>query len=124
ENFLSEHRRESLDLAAFLGREHRELVVGFDRFEWLDENGLTRPGTVMDDAGHARAGGSGDRQAVTVVALDDDRVGQRVLVPLEQARPFSADLGAAAAKPPSDLIKLGGGFVPHGSFLVEEAAGS
>ena len=116
------NRQQLLHLAPFLRREQRELVVGLDDVERLDENGLTRSGAVVHDARDARTRRREDREAVAVVAQDDDRVSQEVAALVEDAAEASGDLRAAAAQFRAGSRRSARGVVADRAVRVEEPA--
>ena len=124
ENHAAELGQEPLDLPPLLGGEEREVVVGLDDLHRLDEDGLAGPRPVVHDAWHARAARGLHRQAVAVVAQDDDRVAERFAPVVEKLLEQARHLAPPPAQPRADREKLRRGVVLEQAVLAEELRGA
>ena len=118
----AELREQPLDLAPLFGRREREVVVGLDDLERLDEDGLARSRAIVHDPGHAPARRGEDGQAIAVVALNEERLAERVAAILEELRHPARHLAAPAAQARAQVLQARRRVVGDRAVGREEAA--
>jgi hypothetical protein len=77
----------------------------------------------VNDSGDPGPRGRGDRQAVAVIAEDDDGVRERVAARFEHLLELARDVGATASQPTAQSGELGRGIVAHRAIGADDPRG-